>query len=106
MVVAGSAIGLGNFLRFSSKAASNGGGFGHGAALGIFHCLWQKNRFILNIAVIYYGIKGGMERLCKVELPLLFIFGFMLMIRVLTLGTPDFTNLTWNVSSGFGVFRR
>jgi NSS family neurotransmitter:Na+ symporter len=81
--VAGSAIGLGNFLRFPAKAASNGGGafmipyfislfllgiplmwiewtlgrygggFEHGTAPGIFHSLWQKNRFIK-----YFGIIG------------------------------------------------
>jgi len=209
MAVAGSAIGLGNFLRFPAKAASNGGGafmipyfvslfllgiplmwiewtlgrygggFGHGTAPGIFHSIWQKNRFIkyfgvigifgplvifiyytyieswtlaysffalmgkynkladqatmqsflrgfqglesnqyfnglgfaylfffltfiLNIWVIYYGIKGGIERLCKWAMPLLFIFGLLLMIRVLTLGTPDLTKPSWNISGGFG----
>lgn len=83
MAVAGSAIGLGNFLRFPAKAAANGGGafmipylvallllgiplmwiewtlgrygggFGHGTAPGIFHSIWQKNRFIK-----YFGIIG------------------------------------------------
>jgi len=209
MAVAGSAIGLGNFLRFPAKAAANGGGafmipyfisllllgiplmwiewtlgrygggFGHGSAPGIFHSLWQKNRFIkyfgvigifgplvifiyytfieswtlaysffalsgkyaaltdqvsmrsflsgfqgleknqyfnglaiaylffiitfaLNIGVIYYGIKGGIEKLCKWALPLLFIFGLVLMIRVIFLGTPDLSKPAWNVSGGFG----
>jgi len=209
MAVAGSAIGLGNFLRFPAKAAANGGGafmipyfisllllgiplmwiewtlgrygggFEHGTAPGIFHSIWQKNRFIkyfgvigifgplaifiyytfieswtlaysffalsgkyaaltdtismrsflsgfqgleknqyfnglaiaylffiitfvLNIGVIYYGIKGGIEKLCKWALPLLFVFGFILMIRVITLGTPDLTKPAWNVSGGFG----
>lgn len=209
MAVAGSAIGLGNFLRFPAKAAANGGGafmipyfisllllgiplmwiewtlgrygggFGHGTAPGIFHSVWQKNRFIkyfgvigifgplvifiyyvfieswtlaysffaltgkytvlsdqsslrsflagfqgleknqyfngigaaysfflitflLNIWVIYYGIKGGIEKLCKWAMPLLFIFGLLLMIRVLTLGTPDLSKPAWNVSGGLG----
>ena len=83
MAVAGSAIGLGNFLRFPAKAAANGGGvfmipyfisllllgiplmwiewtlgrygggFEHGTAPGIFHSLWQKNRFIK-----YFGVIG------------------------------------------------
>ena len=83
MAVAGSAIGLGNFLRFPVQAASNGGGaflipyfisllllgiplmliewtigrygggFGHGTAPGIFHTLWDKNRFIK-----YFGVVG------------------------------------------------
>ncbi|MDD5108425.1 MAG: sodium-dependent transporter [Candidatus Omnitrophica bacterium] len=209
MAVAGSAIGLGNFLRFPAKAAANGGGafmipyfisllllgiplmwiewtlgrygggFEHGTAPGIFHSLWQKNRFIkyfgiigifgplvifiyytfieswtlaysffaltgkyasltnqftmrsfltgfqgleknqyfsgigvaytfflitflLNIWVIYYGIKGGIEKLCKWAMPVLFIFGIALMLRVLTLGTPDLAHPDWNVSGGFG----
>ncbi|MFA5156802.1 MAG: sodium-dependent transporter [Candidatus Omnitrophota bacterium] len=209
MAVAGSAIGLGNFLRFPAKAAANGGGafmipyfvslfllgiplmwiewtlgrygggFEHGTAPGIFHSVWQKNRFIkyfgvigifgplvifvyytyieawtlaysffaltgkysgladqasmqsflagfqglehnqhfsglrtayifflitfaLNAGVIYYGIKGGIERLCKIAMPLLFIFGVILMIRVLTLGAPDPNHPAWNISNGFG----
>ncbi len=83
MAVAGSAIGLGNFLRFPAKVAANGGGafmipylvsllllgiplmwiewtlgrygggFGHGTAPGIFHNIWRKNRFIK-----YFGVIG------------------------------------------------
>jgi len=209
MAVAGSAIGLGNFLRFPAKAAENGGGafmipyfisllllgipllwiewtlgrygggFGHGTAPGIFHSIWQKNRFIkyfgvigifgplvifiyytyieswtlaysffallgkytqltdqqamksflagfqgleknqyfqglgcayffflttflLNIAVVYFGIRGGIERICKGVLPVLFIFGIVLLARVLTLGTPDPAQPELNVSNGFG----
>ncbi len=209
MAVAGSAIGLGNFLRFPAKAASNGGGafmipyfvaffllgiplmwiewtlgrygggYEHGTAPGIFHSVWQKNRFIkyfgvigifgplvifiyytyieawtlayslfalsgkysgimdqagmqgflrgfqglennayfhglgvaygfflltfaVNVWVIYYGIKGGIERFCKWAMPLLFIFGFILLFRVISLGTPDALRPDWNVSNGFG----
>jgi SNF family Na+-dependent transporter len=140
-----------------------GGGFEHGTAPGIFHSVWQKNRFIkyfgvigifgplvifiyytyiecwtlaysffalfgkyhsvtsqagmqsflrgfqglehnsyfqgigvaylffivtfiVNIWVIYFGIRGGIEKLCKWALGILFVFGFLLMARVLTLG--------------------
>ncbi|MFA6143145.1 MAG: sodium-dependent transporter [Candidatus Omnitrophota bacterium] len=209
MAVAGSAIGLGNFLRFPVQAASNGGGafmipyfislfllgiplmwvewtlgrygggFGHGTAPGIFHTIVQKNRFIkyfgvigifgplvifiyytyieswtlaysyfaltgkyaglttqgsmqsflkgfqglesnqyftsigpsyiffiitflANIWVIYYGIKGGIERLCNIALPVLFVFGIILMVRVLNLGTPDPSRAGWNISNALG----
>jgi len=209
LAVAGSAIGLGNFLRFPAKAVANGGGafmipyfvsllilgiplmwiewtlgrygggFGHGTAPGIFHSIWQKNRFIkyfgvigifgplvifiyytyieswslaysffaligkysqltdqssmksflagfqglqinqyfdgigwaylfflitfgLNIVVIYHGIKGGIEKVCKLAMPLLFLCAIILMVRVITLGVPDSSRPDWNVANGFG----
>jgi neurotransmitter:Na+ symporter, NSS family len=209
MAVAGSAIGLGNFLRFPAKAAANGGGafmipylvaffllgiplmwiewtlgrygggFGHGTAPGIFHSVWRKNRFIkyfgvigifgplvifiyysfieswtlgysffaltgkysniadqagmksflsgyqglesniffnglgpaylffvitfaLNTIVIYHGIKGGIEKLCRWAMPLLFLCGIILLARVATLGVPDPAKPDWNIYNGFG----
>jgi SNF family Na+-dependent transporter len=83
LAVAGSAVGLGNFLRFPGVAANNGGGafmipyfvsflllglplmwiewtigrfgggFGHSTAPGIFQTVWEKNRFIK-----YFGVIG------------------------------------------------
>lgn len=83
LAVAGSAVGLGNFLRFPVQAANNGGGafmipyfvalllvglplmwiewtigrfgggFGHSTAPGMFHTLWNKNKFIK-----YFGVIG------------------------------------------------
>lgn len=44
---------------------------------------------ILNVWIIGRGISKGIERLAKVAIPLLLIFGVILVIRVLTLGTPD-----------------
>lgn len=209
MAVAGSAVGLGNFLRFPGQVAQNGGGafmipyfislfllgiplmwiewtlgrfgggFEHGTAPGIFHSVWNKNRFIkyfgvigifgplvifiyytyieswtlaysffavtgkyagatsqvamqeflrgfqglsqnqyfssiapayiffiitflLNALVIYHGIKGGIEKLCKIAMPLIFICGIILVIRVLTLGTPDPSRPSWNIANGLG----
>ncbi|MFZ5799775.1 MAG: sodium-dependent transporter [Candidatus Omnitrophota bacterium] len=207
LAVAGSAVGLGNFLRFPGQVAQNGGGafmipyfislfllgiplmwiewtlgrfgggFGHGTAPGIFHSVWNKNRFIkyfgvigifgplvifiyytyieswtlaysffaltgkyanaanqtamqdflkafqglvrnehfsgmktayafflitfiLNAVVIYRGIKGGIEKLCNIAMPLIFIFGIILMLRVLTLGAPDPVRPDWNITNG------
>lgn len=83
LAVAGSAVGLGNFLRFPVQAARNGGGafmipyfiaffllglpliwiewtvgrfgggFAHSTAPGMFHSLWEKNKFIK-----YFGVIG------------------------------------------------
>lgn len=209
MAVAGSAVGLGNFLRFPVQAAQNGGGafmipyfisllllgiplmwiewtagrfgggFGHGTAPGIFHTMWEKNRFIkyfgvigifgplvifiyytyigswtlayaffsavgkynsandqtsmvsllhgfqgieknqffssmeyaylfflitfiANMFIIYKGISGGIEKLCNIAMPALFICGIILMARVLTLGTPDLSKPSWNLVNGMG----
>jgi len=209
LAVAGSAVGLGNFLRFPVQAAQNGGGafmipyfisflllgiplmwvewtagrfgggFEHSTAPGIFHSMWQKNRFIkyfgvigifgpmvifiyytyieswclayavfslmgkykgcvgqvqmtgflqgfqglspnqhfdglwaaylffvitfiLNVTVVYYGIKGGIERLCKIAMPVLFLFAFFIMVRVLTMGAPDVSKPAWNAYNGLG----
>ncbi|MFH1867622.1 MAG: sodium-dependent transporter [Candidatus Omnitrophota bacterium] len=209
LAVAGSAVGLGNFLRFPVQAAQNGGGafmipyfisflllgiplmwiewtagrfgggFEHSTAPGIFHSMWQKSRFIkyfgvigifgpmiifiyytyieswclaysvfsimgkykgaatqagmvdflqgfqglkqnehfsglraaylfftitfiLNVVVVYYGIRGGIERLCKFAMPALFIFAFIIMLRVLTMGAPDAAKPAWNALNGLG----
>ncbi len=209
MAVAGSAIGLGNFLRFPVQAAGNGGGafmipyftsllllgiplmwiewtlgrygggFEHGSAPGIFHSVWQKNRFIkyfgvigifwpfiifiyytfieswslgysfyslkglyaqatdvtamqsflkgyqglernvffhsmvpayifflitfaLNIGVLYFGIKGGIETLAKIAMPVLLIFSVILVVRVFCLGAPDPARPDWNILNGLG----
>jgi len=209
MAVAGSAVGLGNFLRFPVQAAGNGGGaflipyfisllilgiplmwiewtlgrfgggFEHGTAPGIFHSVWKKNRFIkyfgvigifgpfvifvyytfiaswtlgysfysltglystatdqtamqtflkgyqglehnvyfgsiipayifflitfaICIWVIYFGIRGGIETLSKIAMPILLFFSIILVIRVLSLGTPDLSKPSWNLMNGLG----
>jgi SNF family Na+-dependent transporter len=207
MAVAGSAVGLGNFLRFPVQASANGGaaflipyfislfllgiplmwiewtagrfggGYEHSTAPGIFHTLWEKNRFIkyfgvigifgplvifiyytyieswllgysfyaltgkintaitetdmqgflkgyqgleknqffssiapayifflitfiANIAVAYFGISKGIEKLNKIALPILLIFALIITIRVLTLGAVR--NPEWSPLSALG----
>ncbi len=209
MAVAGSAVGLGNFLRFPVQAAQNGGGafmipyfialllvgiplmwvewgigrygggFEHSTAPGVFHSIWRKNRFIkyfgvigifgplvimiyytyieswtlaysffsitqkyaaigdqstmqaflrgfqgleknaffssiapaytfflitfvVNMVVLNHGIRGGIEKFCKFAIPILFVFAIVLVVRVLTLGVPDITRPTWNITNGLG----
>ncbi len=207
LAVAGSAVGLGNFLRFPVQAVKNGGGafiipyfvslfllgiplmwiewtigrfgggFGHGTAPGIFHTLWRKNKFIkyfgvigifgpiiifiyytyieswllaytffplrvdfsmiktkeemiaflqgyqgivknqyfssllpayifflitfgLNLIIVYFGIKKGIEKVCKFAMPTLFLFALILVIRVLTLKNE--LNPEWTPLNGLG----
>nr|HPN72626.1 sodium:calcium symporter [Candidatus Omnitrophota bacterium] len=209
MAVAGSAVGLGNFLRFPVQAARNGGGafmipyfialllvgiplmwiewsigrygggFEHSSAPGVFHSLSDKNRFIkyfgvigifgplvimiyytyveswtlaysffaltgkyagittregmqsflrgyqgleknqyfsgiftaygffiltflTNVFILSHGIRGGIERFCKIALPTLLVFGAILAVRVLSLGAPDIARPEWNSLNGLG----
>ncbi len=205
LAVAGSAVGLGNFLRFPVQAANNGGGafmipylvalllvgiplmwvewtagryggsYGHSSAPGIFQSLWKKNpsmkyigvlgilgpliiymyyvyieswtlaycyysltgtlggtsdtsmltsflkglqgiehneyfsglgvvlifffiTFAINILITYFGIRGGIEKICIIAMPTLLIFGVLLAIRVITLDWGSFDGLghLWN----------
>ncbi|MGH9749659.1 MAG: sodium-dependent transporter [Candidatus Polarisedimenticolia bacterium] len=209
LAMAGNAIGLGNFLRFPSEAARNGGGafmipyfvallllgiplmwvewaigrhggahHGHGSTPGMFHALskkkWVKYLGVLglfnplvvlifytyveswtlaysvfsatgkyfgittrqemgtflasfqgtaasahfsgmgtayffmvltlavNAWILYRGIAGGIEKLAKIAMPLLFLFAIAIAVRVLTLGTPDPAHPDWNIVSGLG----
>ncbi|MBR9974016.1 MAG: sodium-dependent transporter [Bacteroidetes bacterium] len=45
--------------------------------------------FAINFYVLWKGLSAGIEKLAKFAMPLLFIFAVILLIRVLTLGTPD-----------------
>ncbi len=56
----------------------------------------------LNYMFLSRGIAKGIEVLAKYGMPLLFLFGIALVIRVLTLGTPDPSHPDWNVANGMG----
>lgn len=78
-----------------------------GLGEGYFSSIWPAYIFMLitlalNIYVLYKGISKGIERLAKIAMPALIIFALILLIRVITLGTPDPVNHPdWNVASGF-----
>jgi SNF family Na+-dependent transporter len=205
LAVAGSAVGLGNFLRFPSQAAQNGGGafmipyfisililgiplmwiewaigrygglLGHGSAPLIFNRLWRHRAakyfgaigifgpiaifiyyiyieswlagycvfsltgvlrkhatqegmlaflqryqgigpgrlflgayllfvatFFINFAIVYRGLRRGIETLCHIALPLLCLFAIVIAVRVLTLGAPNPARPDWNIHNGMG----
>lgn len=77
----------------------------HGSALGmemgrllpfLLICL------IINYLVIAQGISRGIERCCKWAVPTLFLLGIIVLIRVLTLGTPDINKPDASISQGLG----
>jgi SNF family Na+-dependent transporter len=58
--------------------------------------------FAVNIWILYRGIKGGIEWLCNWAMPVLFTFGIIVAIRVLTLGAPNPQIPDWNILNGLG----
>jgi len=58
--------------------------------------------FILNFVLIYRGISKGIELFCKYAMPTLVIIAFIILLRVLTLGTPDADHPERNVGNGLG----
>lgn len=56
----------------------------------------------LNFFFLYKGISKGIEVLAKYGMPLLFIFGIILVVRILTLGAPDPTQPELNIANGLG----
>ena len=45
--------------------------------------------FVFNFVLIYRGVSKGIETFCKVAMPLMLVLGIIVLVRVLTLGTPD-----------------
>lgn len=58
--------------------------------------------FVLNFLLIYRGVSKGIEQFCKVAMPLMLVLGVIVLVRVLTLGTPDPAKPDQSVLGGLG----
>ncbi len=58
--------------------------------------------FCVNIWLVFRGISGGIEKFCRIALPLMAACATIILIRVLTLGTPDPSMPDQNVVNGLG----
>jgi NSS family neurotransmitter:Na+ symporter len=56
--------------------------------------------FAANFWIVYHGISKGIERFCKVAMPLLFLMGVLLVVRVFTLRAP--VEPQWDVNHALG----
>lgn len=56
----------------------------------------------LNIYLLKKGIAKGVERFVRWAAPLLFVLSCLLLLRVITLGTPDATQPERNIKNGLG----
>lgn len=86
------------FSRFVG-ASHNGAVFEPGqSTLLIFFAL----ALLLNLYLVYRGVTKGIEWFCKWSIPVLLLTAIIVMVRVLTLGTPDATHPERNVNEGLG----
>lgn len=58
--------------------------------------------FALNFFIIYRGLSKGIEFFCKWAMPALILLAIVILVRVLTLGTPDLTKPDQNLLNGLG----
>lgn len=56
----------------------------------------------VNFGLIYRGLARGVEAFCRVAMPLLIVSALLVLLRVLTLGTPDPSLPERNVMSALG----
>lgn len=89
--------GMGAFLKGFQGVVSNDH-FGSVASAYVAYIATLS----LTVAVLAGGVAKGIERLAKTAIPLLFVLGAVLVVRVLLLGTPDPALPERNVHSGLG----
>jgi len=58
--------------------------------------------FTINFVLIFRGLTKGIEQFCKFAMPLMAICAFIVLVRVLTLGTPNPALPDQNVINGLG----
>lgn len=81
------------------------GGGADGAVLspGNRKWLWVLvGTFAFNFILIYRGVSKGIETFCRFAMPMMVVLALIVLVRVLTLGTPDPTKPDQSVIGGLG----
>ena len=76
-----------------------------GRALAADHRSWLLvlgATFAANFVLIYRGVSKGIERFCTFAMPMMLVLGLIVLVRVLTLGTPDPARPEQSVLGGLG----
>ena len=89
---------FGSFFGNFVGAGSNGAIFSGESSLLIFFGI----ALLCNFYLIYRGVSKGIEWFCKLSMPILLITAVLVLIRVLTLGTPNAAYPERNVNEGLG----
>ncbi len=59
--------------------------------------------FGMNFVFIYRGVTKGIESFCRIAMPIMAVLAVLVLIRVMTLGTPDPTKPDQNLINGLGA---
>lgn len=88
-----------NFANTFTGVTQNGGAIGISFGLAgafVLVCI------VINFILIYRGVSKGIEKFCNFAMPTLLVLAILVLIRVLTLGTPDPTKPENSISNGLG----
>ena len=88
----------GNFFTNFVGLNGNGSVFTGESSMLIFFAI----AVICNFWLIYRGVNKGIEWFCKWSMPVLVLTAVIILVRVLTMGTPDATHPERNVNEGLG----
>ena len=80
---------------FTQVSASEQDGFTRDSTL-----LFWGATFAVNAFLLFRGLSKGIEAFCRAAMPIMVVCGILLLIRTLTLGTPDPTQPENSVLSG------
>jgi SNF family Na+-dependent transporter len=86
---------------FANLVGSKEDGVLAGGGLQIGVAFWLIV-FTLNFFLIYRGLSRGIERFCTLAMPAMAVCALIVLVRVLTLGTPDPAQPDRNVLEGLG----
>ncbi len=88
----------GNFFGNFVGLSANGSVFTGESSMLIFFAI----AVICNFWLIYRGVNKGIEWFCKWSMPVLVLTAVIILVRVLTMGTPDAAHPDRNVAQGLG----
>lgn len=92
-------LNFGQFFTDYTGAARDGSAFHFGPSqVGLF----VVATFLINFWFIHRGVAKGIEKVCAYALPALVLLALVILVRVLTLGTPDPAKPELNVLNGLG----
>lgn len=86
------------YFELTTGVDADGSLFG----IGIKSLIFLAITFVVNFAIVFRGLSGGIEKFCNIAMPLMALCAVCVLVRVLTLGTPNPELPDQNVLNGLG----